>query len=53
MIGEVSEACDNDLQKPIVTSVLIDAIGSEVYYNEKNNKIAIYNEEAKEYTYYK
>lgn len=57
LIGEVSEACDNDLQKPIndlqVTSVLIDAIGSEVYYNEKNNKIAIYNEEVKEYTYYR
>lgn len=28
---------------------MIDAIGSEVYYNENNNKLDIYNEETKEY----
>ena len=50
LIGEVNEACDNDLQ---VTNSLIEAIGSKVYYNEKDNKIAIYNKEIKEYVYYK
>lgn len=57
LIGEVNEACDNDLQKPTndlqVTNSLIEAIGSKVYYNEKDNKIAIYNKEIKEYVYYK
>ncbi len=57
LIGEVNEACDNDLQKPTndlqVTNSLIEAIGSKVYYNEKDDKISIYNKGIKEYIYYK
>ena len=57
LIGEVNEACDNDIQKPTndlqVTNALMEAIGSKVCYSEKDNKIAIYNKEIKEYIYYK
>lgn len=57
LIGEVNEDCDNDLQKPTndlqVTNSLIEAIGSKVYYNEKDDKISIYNKGIKEYIYYK
>lgn len=50
LIGEVNEACDNELQ---VTNALIEAIDSKIYYSEKVNKIVIYNKEIKEYINYK